>query len=114
MLDLGSEYIFKIFILEPSKELISWELGIIKIPSKIDYKLPEIEDHFYKQDEIYTPEPEKSEGKKSPIYPIIGVFLVVIIPWLTFIKTVKWIVIIIIIHYFIAHYYSLFYCSLLL
>lgn len=71
--------------------MITWELGTLKMPSSINYKLPEIEDHFYLMDEIYSPEPESTEGKISSIYPLIGVLLVILLPWISFVKMVTFV-----------------------
>lgn len=68
--------------------MITWELGTLKMPSSINYKLPEIEDHFYLMDEIYSPEPELFEGKISSLYHLIGLIFIILLPWISFIKMV--------------------------
>lgn len=88
-IDLGSNYDLKVSVSEPKNEVINWELGTLKMPESLNFKLPDIEDHFYKMPEIYTPENEVSEGKNSALYPFVGLILSVIIPWLTFTKLVK-------------------------
>lgn len=86
---LGSNYDLKVSVSESKKDVLNWELGTLKMPESLDYKIPDIEDHFYKMPEIYTPEDEVSEGKKSPLYPVVGLIIAVILPWLTFIKLVR-------------------------
>ena len=90
-IELGSKYDLKVSISEPNKDVISWELGTLKMPESLDYKIPDIEDHFYKMPEIYTPEEEVIEGKEkeSSFYPVAGLIFAVILPWLTFIKLVN-------------------------
>ena len=88
-LELGSNYDLKVSVSEPNKNVISWDLGTLKMPESLDYKISDIEDHFYKMPEIYTPEEEVVEGKKSPLYPVAGLIIAVILPWLTFIKLVN-------------------------
>ncbi len=88
LIELGSEYVLKVFS-SNGKEQFSWEIGTIKMSKSIDYKLPEIEDFFYKLPEIYTPEAEnESEGKKNSMYPLIGLVIAVVLPWISFIKMV--------------------------
>lgn len=89
LIELGSEYLFKIFASD-GKEQYNWEFGLIKMPKSIDYKLPEIEDNFYKMPEIYTPEnvDESEGGKRNIIYPVVGLIISVILPWISFIKMV--------------------------
>ena len=92
MINLGSEYTLKVFVSSgpQSKERLDWTIGNIKMPKSIDYKLPEIEDHFYKMPEIYTPEEvQNPEGKKNPMYQFIGIIGAILIPWICFIKMVK-------------------------
>lgn len=86
---MGSEYLVKLFVAESGKESLIWELGSLHTPESIEYKIPEIEDHFYAQLEIYTPEPEVVEGKKSLLYPLLGLGLVVALPWISFVKMVN-------------------------
>lgn len=89
MVEFGSEYIFKIFV-SNGKELINWEIGTMKLPKYIDYKLPEIEDHFYHLPEIIIPEfIEENQGKQNSIYTIIGFIITLLIPWISFIKLVR-------------------------
>lgn len=59
------------------------------MPESLEYKLPEIEDHFYKMPEIYTPEEEKTEGTKNPVVFALGLVMVVALPWLSFARLVK-------------------------
>lgn len=87
--ELGSNYDLKISVAETSQDIVNWDLGTVKMPESLEYKLPEIEDHFYKMPEIYTPEEERSEGKKSPVYPLFGLILAVALPWLAFIRLVR-------------------------
>lgn len=87
--ELGSNYDLKVYVSESVKKILSWELGTLKMPLSIDYKLADIEDHFYKMPEIYTPEEDIIEGKKNALYPIAGLVFVVILPWLYFIKLVS-------------------------
>ena len=39
-------------------------------------------------DEIYSPEPESTEGKISSLYPSIGLLFIILLPWISFIKMV--------------------------
>lgn len=92
MISLGSKYTLKVFVSSgpQSKERLDWTLGHLVMPKSVDYKLPEIEDHFYKMPEIYTPEEEqKSEGKKNSIYQLIGIIGAIALPWICFIIMVK-------------------------
>ena len=86
---LGSNYELKVSMSEPQKEVLSWELGSLKMPESLDFKIPDIEDHFYKKPEIYTPEEIVNEDKKGPLYPILGLIIAVLLPWLTFIRLVN-------------------------
>lgn len=90
MINLGSEYNLKVFASSgpQSKDRLEWSIGTLKMPNSIDYKIPDIEDHFYKMPEIYTPEELKKEGKHNPIYPIVGFVASVLFPWFCFIKMV--------------------------
>lgn len=79
----------KVIVNGQNFDSVSWDLGTIKTPSHIDHLIPDIEDHFYKMPEIYTPEVVKVEGKTNPMYPIFGFILVVLLPWMSFIKMWK-------------------------
>ena len=91
MINLGSEYALKVFISggPQSKDRLDWLIGNLVMPKSIEYKIPEIEDQFYKMPEIYTPEEQKAEGKQNPIYPVAGIVASVLLPWICFIKMVK-------------------------
>lgn len=91
MINLGSEYTLKVFVSSgpQSRDRLEWSIGTLRMPNLLDYKLPEIEDHFYKMPEIYTPEELQKEGKQHPIYPIAGFVASVLVPWICFIKMVR-------------------------
>ena len=57
----------------------SWNFGVLKTPLSINFKSPDIEDHFYKQEEIFTVSPI-ARAKINPILPMIGLIMTVIIP----------------------------------
>lgn len=87
-IELGSEYTVMVYVAEAGKETLAWDIGSLTAPKSIDYKIPEIEDHFYAQPEIYTTEPEIVQGKKTPLYPLLGLLFVVALPWISFMKMV--------------------------
>ena len=90
MIELGSEYTLKVFLSDGKNELISWEIGTIKTPNSIEYKIPEIEDSFYIMPEIYTPQIiADSEEKNNSIYSLIGLVFAVVLPWISFVKMWK-------------------------
>lgn len=82
IIEFGEDYRIELFVSDRKGEVESWDLGVLKSPLSINYNIPDIEDHFYKQDELFAAGP-KQPTTINPFLPIIGLIMTVAFPlWL--------------------------------